>query len=290
MTPNKKDGNAKLGPAFHQFRRALDYEYGGLGVSQDYAKAAEKNKAHAQYRLGQMYRAGHGVERDEAQALEWYRKAAEQGYGMAQHELGVMYATGQGAPQDDAEAQRWFQKDTHYSDGSRNPKAAERLGDMYREGREVKQDAQEADRWYKEAAEGYLERFEELKLSYHAYKLGCLYAAGRGVERDEAKAIEWFRKAAKQRCGEARQALIDMGVTDWDAPEPKKRGRARRAKQDKQAHTKEVTPVNKMTPQELDDLFERGVEALEAEGYAEALDCFQQAAEGGARTRSSTSG
>ena len=50
--------------------------------------------APAQSNLGVMYENGRGVEKDPAQAVQWYRKAAEQGYALGQDQLGYMYSAG----------------------------------------------------------------------------------------------------------------------------------------------------------------------------------------------------
>ena len=57
----------------------------------DYATAvrlfrplAEQGLAQAQNNLGAMYASGHGMPRDDAEAVTWYRKAADQGYALAQ--------------------------------------------------------------------------------------------------------------------------------------------------------------------------------------------------------------
>ena len=55
-----------------------------------------------------MYRAGKGVEQDNAEALRWYRAAAEQGYAAAQYNLGYMYRSGKGVTRDLAAAERWY--------------------------------------------------------------------------------------------------------------------------------------------------------------------------------------
>ncbi len=55
-----------------------------------------------------MYRDGHGVHRDDAEAVKWYRRAADQGYAKAQNNLGGMYADGQGVGQNETRAYLWF--------------------------------------------------------------------------------------------------------------------------------------------------------------------------------------
>ncbi|MCM1261549.1 MAG: sel1 repeat family protein [Butyrivibrio sp.] len=69
---------------------------------------AEQGYAEAQYYLGLMYDDGKGVERNPAQAAEWYRKAAEQGIAAAQSNLGAMYETGDGVQTDYALAKKWY--------------------------------------------------------------------------------------------------------------------------------------------------------------------------------------
>ncbi|MCD8070178.1 MAG: hypothetical protein LUE08_02175 [Akkermansiaceae bacterium] len=56
-----------------------------------YQEAAEQGNAEAQYRLGECYAEGEGVEKDVKEAVRWWRKAADQGHAearMALHELG----------------------------------------------------------------------------------------------------------------------------------------------------------------------------------------------------------
>ena len=57
-----------------------------------YRKAAEQrhdgqSHAGAQYKLGECYARGEGVEQDMVKAAEWYRKAGEQGHAGSQCNL-----------------------------------------------------------------------------------------------------------------------------------------------------------------------------------------------------------
>src|SRR5882757_228035 len=81
----------------------------------DYAKAlrlirplANDGNATAQFNLGVMYLAGHGVRQDYSAAALWFRRAAEQGHALAMHDLGVIYAKGLGVPPDYVCAHMWF--------------------------------------------------------------------------------------------------------------------------------------------------------------------------------------
>jgi uncharacterized protein len=124
-------------------------------VSGDYVTAmrllrslADKGYDVAQFYLGLMYAAGHGVTRNDATAVGWYRKAAEQNYGYAQNGLGFMYENGRGVRQDYAAAISWYRKaaDNNWATAQNN------LGLMYAYGRGVPQDYVMAHMWYNLAA------------------------------------------------------------------------------------------------------------------------------------------
>ena len=57
-----------------------------------------------------MYKDGHGVPKDLAEAIKWYRKAAEAGNDDAMRAIGWRYEHGEGLPQDYAEARKWMQR------------------------------------------------------------------------------------------------------------------------------------------------------------------------------------
>jgi len=111
-------------------------------------KLAEQGNAEAQYKVGEMYETGRGVDQDREKAREWYTKAAKQdhpkskyrllfldiqksgmnverkqqlvqlqkdansGVGDAQYFLGKMYAAGVGVPKNINNAQTWLSKAT----------------------------------------------------------------------------------------------------------------------------------------------------------------------------------
>ena len=81
----------------------------------DYAKAisilrplADDGEPAAQFYMGEIYRFGRGVKKDEARSAIWYKKAAANGSPEGQYSLGMMYATGIGVPIDFVEAYRWL--------------------------------------------------------------------------------------------------------------------------------------------------------------------------------------
>lgn len=88
----------------------------GLGVRQDYARAAELfraaanfgRSAEAQYRLGDLYAYGRGLPQDYSMAIEWLRKAALRGHAGAQSYLGSFYENGYGVDRDLVDAYVWY--------------------------------------------------------------------------------------------------------------------------------------------------------------------------------------
>ena len=156
---------------------------------------AMQGNAAAQADLGFRYFTGHGVKRDDAEAVRWYRLAAEQGHARAQNELGVMYLTGSGVEQDDAEAARWYRL---AAEGGHRT-AQHNLGDLYESGSGVERDFDAAARWFRLSA--------EQGFAAGQYRLGQMYERGRGVEQDDAEAVRWYRSAAEQGDAGAQNEL-----------------------------------------------------------------------------------
>ena len=75
-----------------------------------YRKAAEGLNAEGQNNVGNFYRDGRVVLKDEGEAVKWYRKAAEQGDKFGQYNLGQMYENGAGVVKNYDEAVKWYQK------------------------------------------------------------------------------------------------------------------------------------------------------------------------------------
>jgi len=117
----------------------------------DYATAlrewqplAKQGQADAQYNLGLLYAKGQGVQKDDAQARQWYEKAAVQGHVDAQVNLGSLYDYGRGGPQDFKMAVRWYRRSADQG----NDLAQRRLGLLYERGDGVQQDYVQAYMWY----------------------------------------------------------------------------------------------------------------------------------------------
>ena len=103
---------------------------------------AKQGNAKAQYSIGWLYLHGHGVEKSNVEALDWFKKAASQGEERAMFKLGFMYYEGEGVQQDYQEAARRYRKlaEQGYAD------AQLALGMMHQEGEGVPQDFKEGAR------------------------------------------------------------------------------------------------------------------------------------------------
>ena len=182
------------------------------------------------------------------EAMAAYRNAAANGNGAAMCYIGGMYRTGLGVPRDNAEAMRWYQK----SAATGNLPAMANIGHMYLFGLAVEQNYAEAKKWFQKGADaGDLAAFASL---------GYMYQKGLGAPPDLAEAERMYRKAAEsqglgcpgddQAKESARRALREMGKLDSN---------------------QSIDP----------DTFQKGLTAMAAHDYSEAMDCFVKAADSG---------
>ena len=184
---------AQNGDAKAQVQLGYNYEMGYDGAPKDMSKAiywyresANKGNATAQYNLGNLYRQGIGVTRNDEVAADWYRKAAAKGYVDAINWLGVLYQRGQGVPQDYKKAVEYYRqaadKGNFYGESN--------LAYMYKEGLGVVKDYDQAFYWYqKSVKQGYMNAQNWL---------GVLYQNGNGTTQDYEQAMYWYKKADEQ--------------------------------------------------------------------------------------------
>jgi localization factor PodJL len=139
---NTKDMKAQ----FEMGRRLADNQNDPALLANAFAwfnASAAQGFAPAQYRVGNMYEKGLGVERSASDAKLWYQMAAEAGNASAMHNLAVLFASGADGTVDSASALRWFQKaaDLGVGDSQFN------LGVMKGKGQGVEQDLEESYKW-----------------------------------------------------------------------------------------------------------------------------------------------
>ena len=73
-----------------------------------YTQEADKGNTKAMVKLGGMHEMGFGVAESQDEAIAWYKKAAELGDVSAQLKLGQLFMAGVGGDKEDARA--WFEK------------------------------------------------------------------------------------------------------------------------------------------------------------------------------------
>lgn len=197
---------ARRGDPVANYKLGLVHAYGLQGGRADlpravgyFRAAAEAGHAGGQYRLGQMYAAGQGVAKRQAEALRLFTTAAEAGHPGAAYELGMMLVEGVGVPRDPQGGARWLE--TAADAGI--PRAQLNLGLLYFRGTGVRQDGHLAMSWMRRAAES-----GEVEAQT---ALGKLYLTGYDtVGQDLNEADRWLSAAAGQGSGEAEKALDEL--------------------------------------------------------------------------------
>ena len=156
---------------------------------------AEAGDAMAQAQYAQMLQLGHGVEKNETEALKWYQKAAEGGNHYAQANMGVFYQTGNcGVTKDLAKAVEWYDKAAKQG----NAYAQFYLANLYEDGNGVEKNIEKAAMLFGKAANGGI---PNAQLSY-----AFMLSKGEGVDRNVDEALKWAEKAAAT--GEERAAKL----------------------------------------------------------------------------------
>lgn len=169
-------------------------------------KRAKQGYADDQFRIGQAFEFGRGVERNAATAAEWYIRAAGAGDPRAQTEIATMYLSGVGVNQSETEAIRWLRQ----AASSDYLPAEFQLGTLYLLRRGVNPDEKEALRWIMRAASH----------GYHPAQvnLGIMYWNGLGVPADKTAAIQFFHKAADDQFAPAEFLLGNMYTLGTEVP------------------------------------------------------------------------
>src|SRR5690606_17724572 len=173
------------------------------GAAVWYERAAEKGLALAQYRIGNMYEKGVGVERNLNKAKTWYKAAASQGNLTAMHNLGVLYAMGTEGVSDHRSAVRWFTEaaDLDVSDSKFN------LAILAAKGLGMQKDMTEAYKW--------LDIVARKGDADAASKRDDL---ARAMEPDQLKIAEGKAKLWKARNVDAAANTVAVPV-EWNEPQ-----------------------------------------------------------------------
>lgn len=143
-----EEAAARGEPSAHTLLGQL-YEQ-GLGVLQDYGKAAEwyakgsaLGDAHAQFCLGMMLVEGRGAAKNKKRAAEFFQLAAAKNHAHAQYNLALLYAEGSVYPQDYAKVAMWLER----AAAQNHAQAQYDLGAMYNSGTGLSKDEVKAEYW-----------------------------------------------------------------------------------------------------------------------------------------------
>lgn len=115
-------------PAYHQGLVAAENEDYATAVAL-WSRLADEGDARAQFKLGELYHEGLGVNPDITRAMQWYLLAAEQGHAEAQNNLGIIYDDGDEIRANFRTAMKWYLLAAEQGD----PGAQFNLGSIYRE-------------------------------------------------------------------------------------------------------------------------------------------------------------
>ena len=250
---------ADLGVILAQYKLGEMYQLGD-GVEQDYDKAfhyyklaADQDAPEALTAVGYFYGQGLGTEQNLDEMLKYYNRAAEMGEPMAQFNLGCCYRDGTGVKQDYGKMHEYYRLAVEKG----NADAQFNLGYAYQVGLGVEPDYNEAYRLYQLSA--------DQGFPVAMFAVGDCCFLGNGVEKDLQQAAEWYRKS------------LDAGYVPDETD---------------RAHMKEVlgteapgteapgteAPAAEMTPEEL---YQAGKAAYDAGDYAKAMEYYRRAADAG---------
>jgi len=241
-----------LGFIYYQGRKAEE-DFGKARAYYERAcaafeKTADAEKWHAiygYYRLGELYRAGKGVEKDLLVAARLFRFAAMHGNVYACHDLGEMYRDGIGVRKSSADSDKWFSEMWKNLNENLNPCdhwAMRTAGAACRDGDGVEHDFASAAKWWRRGLEfanpGAAALFSNT-MRYHRdlveagdfnrvieiftisaeggdrvamNNLGVMYqfdSLKLGIQ-DSAKAFDWRLKSAEAGYPSGMRALADM--------------------------------------------------------------------------------
>lgn len=158
----------------------------------------KKLPAALEIEIGDRYRLGLGVEKNDVEAARWFQFASDQGSDEGQLKLAGMYFYGHGVKLDYAQAEKL----TLQSALQGNIRAQKALGQMYIKGNGLQKNTLIGAKWYLRAAEQGDVNAEVI--------VAQLYSAGTGFAQDDSKAADWYSKAASHGDVKAQAVLAFM--------------------------------------------------------------------------------
>ncbi|WP_324282060.1 tetratricopeptide repeat protein [Cyanobacterium aponinum UTEX 3222] len=185
------------------------YEQGAIAFAdENYQKAmeimlplAKEGDIKAQLSVASMYFSGLGVKQDYEKAAQWYRYGAEKGHPIAQHSLAMALFSLENIE----EAIEYLLK----ADQQNISFAQSCLGDVFTGAYNIPNHILSKFNfgfydglvWYEKAGDG--------GFSYAYHRLGDIYAKGEVVTKNEINALKFYRKAAQEGYSPSQEVLAD---------------------------------------------------------------------------------
>ena len=155
---------------------------------------AAKGSTDAEYKLGELYLHGIGVEENWHEAYKLSLRAAIKGHLLAQFNTALCLYEGRGVKKDISKAEESFSRiknALHREEKKGNPEYKYALSYMYFYGLGVEEDEEISFRFISQAA--------EQKLPQALHECAQCYANGWGVDENPDKAFDFYRKAAEAK-------------------------------------------------------------------------------------------
>ena len=167
-------------------------------VFKRFLAAAKDGNAVSAVWLGQMYYAGYGTSRDDAQALQWFKRAGELGNPDGAYHYGYMRMYGHGAAADPADAVNWYKRAAEGGSARGELSYASALiagqGVARNEALAVPMMKSLVSRNMQLSSDPDIREGQALM----AGLLGDFYRSGTGVPKDMSEAIRWYSLAAER--------------------------------------------------------------------------------------------
>lgn len=173
----------------YYLRGAANFPQSDEKAAEWFAKSAMHGHMVAQFELGNCFKNGVGVRRNNKYAVKWWTKSAMQGFAKSQYNLAECYETGTGTAKNLTKAIIWYME-------------------LAEKGHEGAKDA--LKRIEKEGpVELYIVRAGRGDVDAQ-YALGSFYEEGRYVEQSNSEAYRWYEKAALAGHMIALRALVRL--------------------------------------------------------------------------------
>lgn len=193
--------NSKIKRAIYLIKRGgstedkkIDYQNAIVLLKQE----IDLNNCVAMNCLGNVYKQGIGVKKDNDEALKWYMKAAAANSPEAMYNLGVTYKYGDGVERNLKESSSWFKIGAEQGHAG----CMYAIGYMYYKGFGVRQNYKKAYKYFSQSAKG-----ENPAGTY--FKALCIFK-GNGVKQNRKEAKKIFEIAVLQGSSRAVKFLSHL--------------------------------------------------------------------------------